>query len=314
MAVSRVAIERTWKGAHPKVKRRIYEVKQNATISDGIITNEKGEDVSHLVELVPKAKPITTKQSFGLNVVSDLAEHEALNGGFVLAFFSRATTMAERFPELSPQDLARLMFIGTYVAWETNRLQYDNGRIIKKKGLEELVDMSTRRFNEFYKRLIDEEIITEQGEEIFVNPTLFYRGELKKIGYDVSHLQYTRVFRTTVRDLYSQFKGRTLKQLSIIYSVLPFLNFDTNIVCFNPEETDPELLRPMYLEKLAALLGYQDTSKMKRALETIKVDGKPVFWLPTNINDKRQRRIVVNPNVIYGGDAKSLAAIKVLFN
>lgn len=314
MAVNRVEIERTWKEAHPKVKRRIFDVQQNATVVGGVITDGNGEDVSHLVELVPKAPKVTPHQSFGLSVVSDLAEHEALNGGFVLAFFSRATTVAERFPELTAQDLARLMFIGTYVAWETNRLQYDNGRIIKKKGLEELVDMSTRRFNDFYKRLLDEEIIAEQGEEVFVNPTLFYRGELKKIGYDVSHLQYTRVFRKTVRELYSQFKGRTLKQLSIIYSVLPFLNFDTNIVCFNPEETDPELLRPMYLEKLAALLGYQDSHKLKRALETIKVDGKPVFWLPPNVNDKRQRRIVVNPNVIYGGDAKSLAVIKGLFS
>ena len=311
MAVNRIAIERTWKDLHSNVKRGVLALKENATIEDGKVISSTGKDVSHLVELVPK---VTPRQSWGLSAVSELAEHETDNGGFVFALFSRATTMAEQFPELSQPDLARLMFIGTYVAWETNRLQYDNGRIIRKKGLEELVDMSTKRFNEFYKRLLAENIIEEQGEEIFVNPSVFYRGELKNIGYDVSHLQHTRMFRKTVRDLYSQFNSRTIKQLAIIYSVLPFLNFNTNIVCFNPEETDSDLLKPMNLENLAALLGYQDTHKLKRALDTIKVDGKPVFWLPENVNDKRQRRIIVNPNVIYGGDAKSLAGIKVLFS
>lgn len=312
--IERKATERTWNEAHPKIKRRIYEVTQNATIKDGIIYNEQGEDVSHLAEVVPKPKTVTAKQNFGLSAVGDLKTHEEENGGFVLAFFSRTMTMAERFPELSQADLARLMFIGTYVAWETNRLQFDNGRVIDKKGLEKLVGMSTKRFNEFYSRLVAENVLYEEGKELFINPSVFYRGELKKIGFDVSHLQYTRLFRKTVRDLYSKFNSRTVKQLATIYAVLPFLNFDTNIVCFNPEETDPELLKPMYLEKLAALLGYQDTQKLKRALETVKVDGKPVFWLPQNVHDKRQRRIVVNPKVVYGGDGKQLGAISALFN
>lgn len=306
-----VAVEQAWKGLAPKQKRGFLALADNATIKDGKVYNAEGNDVTHIAELTPR---ITERQAWGIKVTGELADHEAENGGFIVAFFEQAKTMGERFPELKQEDLARLMFIGTYIAWETNRLQYDNGRIVNKAGLEKLIGMSNKRFKEFYKRLIAEDILSERDDAIFVNPSVFYRGEMKRIGYDVSHLQHTRLFRKTVRDLYEMFNGRTIRQLGIIYSILPFLNFNSNIVCFNPEETDPDLLKPMHLEKLAALLGYQDTHKLKRALEAIKVEGKPVFWLPQNVHDKRQRRIVVNPNVVYGGNAESLAAIKVLFN
>ncbi|MFC6652086.1 hypothetical protein [Paenibacillus rhizoplanae] len=70
----------------------------------------------------------------------------------------------------------------------------------------------------------------------------------------------------------------------------------------------------MDLDRLAALLNYKDTQSLRKGLEAITLDGKPVFYLPHNIHDKRKRRIVVNPRIVFAGSAEKLAAIKVLFN
>src|SRR5699024_3817024 len=143
--------------------------------------------------------------------------------------------MGERFPSLSKQDMARLMYLGTFVQWGTNRLQTDNGKKhCVKKDIEELVGMSRKRFNEFYRKLEKEGIIEEKETgEIIMNQSVFYRGELSNNEYDVQDLDYTQLFRKTVRKLYAEFQGRRLAQLANIYAVLPFLNLHYNIVCHN---------------------------------------------------------------------------------
>ena len=313
MAIEKHDQTRMWKDLHPKVRRRAESIMKDVTFKDGkAIYNKTGEDVSHIVDVGLKA---TEKQVRRLKALDDLSQHQLENGGFIIAFFKQLNTIEQRFPTLTKQDTARLLFIGTFIAWETNRLQADNGRIIERKKLEGLVEMSTKRFNEFFKRLEDEGIIREtKSGELFINPTVFYRGEIKNHPYDTSDFKYTRIFRETVRDLYKQFSGRTLAQLSVIYSVIPFLNFDTNIVSVNPEETVEDLIEPMNLVDLAELLGYVDASSLKRTLNRIKVDGKPVFGFFENPHDRRQYRIVINPRVIFAGNGDSLRAIKALFN
>ena len=311
--VNRLEEQRVWAGLAPKLKRGILAVKENMTVVDGKAFSDSGKDISHMVEVVVKT---SGPQVRGLKVIDELTALEKENGGFVWAFFKQTRTIVERFPSLTQQDVARLMFIGTYVAWKTGRLQSDNGKkIIDREALEKLVDMSRKRFNELFRRYEAEGILREDTEtgEIFMNPTVFYRGPMKDIGYDVSDMQYTRMFKTTVRNLYAEFKGRRLGQLAIIYSVIPFLNFNTNIICFNPEETATKLLRAMNLGNLAALLGYKDAPTLKRALATVKIDDKPVFWCPKSALDNREYRVIVNPDAIYGGDGESLAAIQTLF-
>lgn len=310
----RLEEQRVWADLHPKVKSGIVAAKQNMSVVDGKAYNQSGKDITHMVDVVAKT---TEKQARGLVVVDDLTALEKENGGFVFAFFKQSRTIEERFPTLTQQDIARLMYIGTFVAWRTGRLQAANGKaIIDRALLEKLVEMSRKRFNELFRRYEAEDILREDKEtgEIFVNPSVFFRGNMKEVGFDVSHMQYTRMFRTTVRELYAKFKGRTLGQLAIIYSVMPFLNFNTNIIAYNPEETIEDMLRPMPLDKLATLLGYADPAKLKRALNAVKVDAKPVFTYAYNAHDRRKLNIIVNPRVIYAGDGKGLGAVTALFN
>lgn len=314
MAVDRRKEQQLMQDLSPKVRRGVVSLMDNVAFQDGRAFNtETGEEVTHLVDVSLKT---TDKQVRGLQGIDELTKHYNENGKFIFAFFKQLTTIESRFPSLTKQDTARLMFLGTFVAWESNRLQSDNGRQhYNKKALEKLIEMSPKRFNEFFRKLEDEGIIEEkESGEIFMNQSVFYRGDLKNNEYDISDLDYTRMFRKTVRDLYAEFKGRRLAQLAVIYSVIPFLSLHYNIVCHNPEETSDELIKPMELGELAKLLGYVDASSLKRSLNRIKIDGKPVFGFFENPHDRRTSRIVINPRVVFAGNNEALTAIKVLFN
>lgn len=292
-----------WRDLHPKVKRGILTAKTY----DG-----NGRDITDKVDISPK---LSTEQVRGLEAIDEMSQHEIENGGFVFAFFKQSRMMEERFPSLTPQDLARLMFVGSYTSWSDGRLEYDNGRSIDKNGLHALTKMSRSRFNGFYARLISEGVLnTEEDGGLLMSPAVFYRGSLKSYGYSTEDVQYTRMFRKTVRDLYVAYNGRSLGQLAIIYAVMPFINFKANVVAYNADESKEERIRPMPLEKLAILLGYDSAQKLKVALNRVKVDDNPVFGFFENPHDRRSKRIVVNPRVIFAAGAKELSALRALFN
>lgn len=294
------------KELHPNVKAKVFADKKE-------FYDKSGNNLADKYELIVKT---TEEQVRGLKGKTALELHEMENGRFFFTFFESSRLIQDRFPSLTPQDIARLMFIGTYVAWETNRLQSDNGKkVYRKKDIAELVEMSPKRFNELYKRYITEGVLIEgEDGELFLNHTVIYRGTINKLGKAVEGLSHTRVFRRTVRELYAQFKGRKLGQLATVYSIMPFLNFDYNIVCYNPEETASKAVKPMNLSVLADVLGYQNATNLKRVLNGIKVDGQPVFNFVEDVNDRREKRIIVNPKVIFAGDGEALAALVPLFN
>lgn len=316
MSIDRMEEQRIWQNAAPKVKRGLLAIMNDVTVKDGqSIYNKTGEDVSHLVSV---GLTTTDRQVRALDSSDELSRHAIENGKYILVFFEQLKTIESRFStELTRQDIARVLYLSTFISWESGRLQTDNGKQhYTKKELGALVDMSTKRFNEFYKRIQAEDIVQEDAKtgEIFVNPTMFYRGEIRNLDVDVSGYDHARLYKKTVRDLYAEFKGRRLGQLSVIYSVLPFLNFNTNIVSYNPNETSEDLIKPIDLKRLSTLLGYKDAATLKRTLNVIKVDGKPVFGFFENPHDRRQLRIVVNPRVVFAGNGESLTVIKALFN
>ncbi|WJM61087.1 hypothetical protein QTN46_16725 [Bacillus amyloliquefaciens] len=308
---NRIAEQRQWMNLSNGVKRDIFAVKENAVIEDGRIYNKNGTDVSHLVEVVTKT---TEEQVRALKVKDDLTAHVSENGGFVTAFFNARVTMESQFQSLNQSDLARLMFIGTYTGWGDGQLKYDNGKPIDRSGLKKLVGMSPNKFKGFYENLKKEAVLREEGDSIFMNSAVFYRGKHSDIKRVTRDMQYTRLFRDMVRDLYEMYNGRTIKQLAIIYAVLPFVNFNFNIIAYNPNESNEDIVEPIPLDKLAALLGYKDTSRFKTALNKIEYDGKPVFGFFEISGDRRKKKTILNPRVVYAGKGNTLAAIKALFN
>lgn len=147
------------KDLHPKVKNVVFDVKKNFYDSDGA-------NLSDRYELILKT---SDKQVRGLKGRDAMERHEIENGGFMFSFFQSSMKIQDRFTTITPQDIARLMYLGTFVAYETGRLQSNNGKkAFNKKDVEKLIGMSTKHFNNLFNRYVAEGIIKEgQDGQLF---------------------------------------------------------------------------------------------------------------------------------------------------
>lgn len=306
--------QQAWKGLNQEVKRKTIEMTQNFAVIDGkAYDTETGEDITGKIHVEPV---ITSKKAEGIHVRGNLRDHQKENGGYVFVFFNAMQAVGDRLPSLTQSDLARVMYIGTYISYNEGEaghcyLRHDNGVQINKKALGELLGMSRNRYAEFYRKIVDEHVIAESPEGLAVNPTMFYRGG--NVDYYKGDYQYTRLFRKTARELYGQFSGRSIKKLGVVYSILPYVNFNTNIICDNPQQVQDDKLQALKIKELAVKLRYEDDKYLARTMREIKYNGAPVFKFVDDGKDRRSAYIIVNPDVVYAGNGKSLAGIKVLF-
>jgi hypothetical protein len=274
-------------------------------------------------EIAPYYEPIpilTDKQKRSLKDLSKLGQHHEENGGFVSVFYKQGKPMDAQTSGLTQSDYARLIYIATYTGYPEHDkpygyLRYDNQHYIDKDGLFKLLQMSRNKFAEFYEKVKKYGILEETEEgEIIMNPFYFYRGEHAAISDIIGDRQSTRLYRKTIRQLYAEYNGRNIKRLGLIYAVLPFVNKNFNIIAHNPDEQDPNYVKPMRLGELADKLGYAKASALKTALKSIRYEGKAVFQFIEDDADNRKRKIIVNPSVIYGSNGQQLDAIKASFN
>lgn len=292
--------------------KRASATLEGGTIRNGRVYSPDGLDMSHRYNIQTtqderKEKYVRDRSAIGL-----FAEE---NGGFVWGLFKSCSAMSTQWADadLTQSDLARLMFIGTFTDYE-GVLRHSNGVPFNTVSLRKLVGIHQTKFDELYDKLTDVHILREDNGLIYMSNEVFQRGKIQKGEY----VDRMRIYRATMRELYEKYgKGRSVKQLGLIYSMIPFMHRNLNIICYNPLETHDDSIRPICLDKLAVLLGYKDATTLKRALRAVEVNKQPVFAFVEDVNDSRKRRVIVNPRVVFAGDFDGLVAcrgIAVLFN
>jgi hypothetical protein len=292
---------------------RAHATLEGGTIQNGRVTAPDGIDMSHRYEVVPVKSPHKMRYMRDRSAMGKFSEE---NGGYVWGLFKSSATMETEWAdaELTQSDLARLMYLGTYTDYE-GVLCHPNGRAITKAAMRELIGIHRTKFEEFYGKLIAATILQEAPDGVIhMSGDVFQRGKIAKGEY----VDRIRIYRDTIRELYDKYgKGRSVRQLGIVYSVIPFIHRNLNIICYKPLEKHDDSIQPITLDKLALLLGYQDDRRFKQILRSIEINKQPVFAFVEDVNDGRKRRIIVNPRVIFAGDFDGLMAcrgIAVLFN
>lgn len=294
-----------WKSLNQKVKKRLIE---------SVVVDANGEIVEG-VEVIPKVR-YSDSQRLYAQQQQQLNEHAEKNGGFVRAFYTTSERIDERYSTLKKEDFARLLFLATYLQYETNQIRFSNGRAVDRQQLCELLQMQKRRFDEFIARATDAGFIyyNEDDAIFYMNEERFYRGKASRHVADTKEKASTRIYRDTIRELYNEYcKGRSLANLSLIYRVLPFVSYSTNVLSHNPKAAPGEI-KPIELSELQRILSYSSKQKLVQALQKIKLNGEPVFLIVDNPHDLKEKRVVMNTRVVFAGKGEELERINVLFN
>lgn len=296
---------------HIKTKTKIEHQKSNNMNVDGKLYSLDGEYIGDKFNVEYKLK-LSDKQIESFKSKNEMYEHEKDNGGFIFLFYQLLQSMDDQLPNLNKPDMARLLYLSTFVQFDTNKITHDNGRNIKDDDLAEMLKFKPRQYKAYIKKLVDNGYMTIDIDGYKVlSPYLCKYGKLDNKWLKKHNISHTRLFKGTVRNIFEKANSRELNKISIIYMILPYVSLKYNIVCSNPSEIDDSKVKPYTLKDLTEILGYSNPSVLKNYLHTVKVNDESVFWFLTDSKDVRKFRIILDTNVIFAGDLEQLKLLNV---
>lgn len=217
-----------------------------------------------------------------------------LYGKFYFSFYTN-------LPDIAKQYLFRFIYLSTFLKYNDDRLmikeEKERYKLIYEYELQDILKLSTREYQYTKKALIENKLIRiEDDKTIHINNELSINGDIGNTKKD-----YIRIFNSSIQNIYKNSVAKDHKKLFILIELLPYINYNLNVLCFNPEETQPELIDPLTLDDIANILDMykNNKSKLKTLLLNIFVDGKKAMMIN---KDYKQEFFMVNPCIYYKGN------------
>lgn len=283
--------------------KRIYEEKANGELECvGLI--KEGETIKVVKEITPQQKLFLSNKDA-------LLRHNKQLGGFVQVCYVKNQLLFNDL-NLNQATISRFLYLATYIDYndreenvlvkhtKNNKIEYMNKRDVKY-----LLNLGDTAFKSFYKEIKEKELLFEANSKIYLNPVYVNKGKS-----NFKDKEYARMFIDTTRELYENCKPRQHKHLSYVYQLLPFLHYETNILCKNPEEIDINKLDKLHFTDICRMLNLSNDKKtmdkLKRDLFKFYItrDGEKYYFLSyVTIRQEIGTRsyYVVNPYVVWKG-------------
>lgn len=225
-------------------------------------------------------------------------------GGFIAMYYVKNELLLNNL-ELTYQDIARLLYLGTYLDYNysTNLLVIHDSKTSKRamtrSDMLKVLKVSDKTLRNFLKVLKDNQIIVELDKRFYLSDKHFTKGKVnKKI---LKSKDYTRIYRNPIKNLFEGVTASNHKNIGNILSLIPFLDDSFNHL-ENPDGSFMSLLQ------MNELLGYQKTnaSHLFKRLRDLKVtyNGEEHHIITKILLNDKEERIYINPLIAYkGGDS-----------
>lgn len=230
------------------------------------------------------------KEGFEKDIVDEL-------GHFYFSFYNK-------LPKIEKQFLFRFVFMCTYLKYNDTRIMIkgDNNKytLIKEYDLQELLKLSKTEYYRTKNSLIENNLIYIDTESnIHINNKISTQGNINN-----NRIEFTRIFKSSIQELYNKSLAREHKRLALFIDLLPFVNFNLNIICYNPSEVNPELIKPLTIKDIQKALGSnadKNIARLKQTLLNTFVHNEKVMII---VKDFEKEFFVVNPKLYYKGNRK----------
>lgn len=217
-----------------------------------------------------------------------------LYGKFYFSFYNS-------LPDIPKQYLFRFIYLCTYLKYNDTRIMTkENNRytLIKDYQLQDLLNLKKAEYHNTKNALINNNLIhIDSDKTIHINNKIAINGKVGNTKKD-----YIRIFNESIRFIYNNSLPKEHKRLYIFIELLPYINYNLNVLCFNPEETIPELIRPLTLDDMTNILNvYKGNNKYK--LQTLLLNTFVGGTKTMMINkDYKKEFYIINPCVYYKGN------------
>lgn len=208
------------------------------------------------------------------------------------------------FKSIKPASAARVVYLCTFLKYGTNDLYRTRRKQMKKEDLPKVLGISESTARRFFEEVSPRYIQVDGVGHLHLDKQMFLYGA-RGIGSEPA--LYRKVYADKVRELYKGTPKTKHKELGYIFSLLPYINMEYNVLCKDIFETDIEEVEPLTLREFCQIIGHSfDT--VQRLLDTyasikVLVNGVEERFCAfvfdgVNIGDAQ---IFVNPHIIYNG-------------
>lgn len=224
----------------------------------------------------------------------------------------------EKFKDLTPQAATRLIYLSTFARYADNKLMKTKRSPMKMADLPEVLMLSKRTT----ERFVDEVFQTnpayleeDKDGELVIQKRIF-KHHLNNEGF------HYRFYNDGVRKLYETVQGGNHAQLGYVFKMLPYINIDTNILCWNPYISIPEEIDKMTFREFAKQIGYNTNNihKLYQIYHDLRFNTGQRYerfckLIEGEAFTKSDSYLCINPRILYGGrDSNRIALLKTVFN
>ena len=223
-------------------------------------------------------------------------------GGFYFMLYYDNKLFDGRVDE---KHICRLIYLATFLEYDSNKLVERQGRsnvALTEKNVKEKLGLDKKTYKTFKDEVVAEGILMFEEDGVYLSSEYFKRG---KAPYKC---QFSRVYINTVRELYEQIKPRQHKTLSHLFKLLPYCDYEYNVITSCPD-TDDAMSNRLTREDVAELLGvdFNNFKKMEQALENLKVSihGETYYVMGSitvKCGGQKKCFYVINPLIFNKGN------------
>lgn len=228
-----------------------------------------------------------------------------------LGEFYMAACRKNQFNGLQPQDVARLVFLATFMDYEGILKSGDN--YLSIDDLPDLLEISKSTFDRLWVKIQGRYIVQSKDGSLTVVDG-FLRGKQKNI-----RERLTKVFIRQLQALYRNTPKTKRRLFGYVFQLLYCVNVEYNILSKNPLETELDRVEPLTIKEFATMIGYDESqvARLEKAYSevTFMCDGRLQHFCAFVDRGRNAdgRFVVVNPRIFYAGKCHEQVDVLGLF-
>ena len=176
-------------------------------------------------------------------------------------------------PRMKNTYLGYLLVLNTHLKMNTNVLyEFDNvKKPLNRGGIARVLKIgnggTSKKFIDFMiEKGVLLEVKTDNGKGFAINEQYSLRGS-------TDTPEKLRVYHKAIRQMYEDIEP---EDFSFIYSLIPYVEYDHNMLAHNPYETDISKLDTLDVDDIAEITGLSSRAVYYK-LNRLKLHGHPIF-------------------------------------
>jgi hypothetical protein len=173
---------------------------------------------------------------------------------------------------------------------------------MKKKDMIEVLKLSEKKstFYNFVDEMQKHNILIENNDKTFsINEKFHFKGFTK-------NNKIIKTYSNMIIDLYGELSAN---DFGLVYKMLPFLNYEFNVLCTNPQERDWDKVNFLNGNELAKVLEMR-VETISRAIKRLVFRGQ---YLVASVRVGRTTKYYLNPSVFYRKAGKPCDEMLLMF-